>query len=79
MLDIIMYEPVDGEEEVVDADGGQVPGRSDITPTRRSHLPVSMDCKFCQVQDQSWSVRHKEDHDYDYKDGGKVICLHAGT
>ena len=53
-------EPVDGEEEVVDADGDGVPGGGRVTPTGGIGSTFTMNGAFSEVQDQSRSVGNEE-------------------
>ena len=48
---VIAWVPVDGEEEVVDADGDGVPGGGHVTPTGGGGSTSAMNRAFCQVQD----------------------------
>ena len=48
--------PVDGEEEVVDADGDGVPGGGHVAPTVGGGGILTMDRTLSQVQNQPWSV-----------------------
>ena len=43
--------PVDGEEEVVDADGDGVPGGGHVAPAGGGGSTSAMNRAFCQVQD----------------------------
>ena len=52
--------PVNGEEEVVDADGDGVPGGGHVTPTGGVGRIIAMNRAFSEVQDQSRSVGNEE-------------------
>ena len=56
--------PVDGEEEVVDADGDGVPGGGRVTSTGGSGSTFIMNGAFSEVQDQSRGVGNKEHKDW---------------
>ena len=55
--------PVNGEEEVVDADGDGVPGGGHVTATGGSGSTFTMNGAFGEVQNQSWGVGNKEHKD----------------
>ena len=56
LIVISLVVPVDGEEEVVDADGDGVPGGGHVAPTVGGGIIVTMNRTLSQVQDQSWRV-----------------------
>ena len=63
---IIASLPVDGEKEVVDADGDGVPGGGHVTATGGGGSTIAMNSTFCQVQNQSWCVGYKKYKNWKY-------------
>ena len=57
---IIARVPVNGEKEVVDADGDGVPGGGHVTATGGGGSTITMNRTFCQVQNQSWCVGYEK-------------------